>query len=153
MRLMENNLAKKKMKKKLFLSIGIFCFLAAVFVVNSAFTSKSEIVVSSNTPFPQTGSISVYKFKFASPTKEKIGELQWSATTEKCYNDNWGDFTKVTLRVHNTTDEFIKTSFRYKGDNGLISFEVRPEDDFETTEICSASVTGVVPSQKEITLR
>ena len=140
------------MKKKLFLSIGILCCLAAVFMVNSAFTTRNEIVISANSPFPQSGSISVYKYKFASSQKEKIGELPWSATTEQ-KSVSGRSWSEVNLRVHNTTDEYIKTYFTYKGANGTISFEVRPEDDFETTEICSASVTGVVPATKEITLR
>lgn len=147
------NLAKMKMKKKLFLSIGILCCLAAVFVVNSAFTTKNEIVISANSPFPQTGSITVYKYKFGSSSKVQIGELQWSATTEKDSNYKWGEYSKVTLRVHNTTDEYIKTYFTYKGANGTISVDVRPKDDFETTEICGASVTGVVPATNEITLQ
>lgn len=140
------------MKKKLFLSIGILCCLTAVFVINSAFTTKNEIVISSSTPFPQTGSITVYKYKFGSSSKVQIGELQWSATTEQ-KSASGRSWSEVNLRVHNTTDEYIKTYFTFKGANGTISFEVRPEDDFETTEICSASVTGVVPATKEITLR
>lgn len=147
------NLAKKKMKKKMFFSIGILCSLVVVLVTNSAFTTKNEIIISSNTPFPQTGSITVYKYKFASSAKEQIGELQWSATTEKKSNDKWGEYTEVTLRVHNTTDEYIKTFFTYKGGNGSITVEVSSEGDFETTEFCSSSITGVVPAQKEITLR
>ena len=147
------NLAKKKMKKKLLLSIGILCCLATVFVVNSAFTSKNEVVISTNSPFPETGSITVYKYKFGSASKVQIGELQWSATTEKDSNYKWGEYSKVTLRVHNTTDECVKTFFTYKGGNGSIKVEVGPEGDFETTEICSSSVTGVVPASKEITLR
>ena len=121
-------------------------------MVNSAFTTRNEIVISANSPFPQSGSISVYKYKFASSQKEKIGELQWSATTEQ-KSASGRSWSEVNLRVHNTTDEYIKTYFTYKGANGTISIEVRPEDDFETTEICSASVTGVVPATKEITLR
>ena len=141
------------MKKKLFLSIGILCCLATVFVVNSAFTTKNEVVISANTPFPQTGSIAVYKYKFASSAKEQIGELQWSATTEHDSNYQWGEFAKVTLRVHNTTDEYIDTFFTYKGGSGSISVKLRPGGDFETTEICGASVTGVVPGAREITIR
>lgn len=127
--------------------------MAAVFVANSAFTSKNEIVISANTPFPQTGSIKVYKYKFASSAKEQIGEIQWSAITEKVSNGKWGECSKVTLRLNNTTNEYIKVSFTYKGDNGAISAEVRPQDTWETTEICSSSVTGVVPTRNEITLR
>ncbi len=147
------NLAKQRMKKKLFLSIGILCYLAAVFVVSSAFTTKNEVVISSNTPFPQTGSIAVYKFKFASSEKVQIGELQWSATTEHDSNYKWGEFSKVTLSVHNTTDEYIDTYFTFKGASGSISVKLRPKGDFETTEICDASVSGVVPARSEITLR
>lgn len=146
------NLVTMKMKKKLFLSIGILFCLAAVFVVNSAFSTNNEIVISSNTPFPQTGSITVYKYKFGSSSKVQIGELQWSATTEQ-KSASGRSWSEVVLRVHNTTDEYVKSFFTLKGDNGTISFEVRPEDDFETKEICSSSVTGVVPATKEITLR
>ncbi len=153
MSLMGYNLAKKKMKKKLFLSIGILCCLATVFVVNSAFSTKNEIVISANSPFPQSGSIAVYKYKFASSEKIQIGELQWSATTEHDSNYKWGEYSKVTLRVHNTTDEYIDTYFTYKGASGSISVKLRPKDDFETTEICGASITGVVPARSEITLR
>lgn len=122
-----------------------------MFVVNSSFTTKVENVMTSQTPFPQTGSITVYKYKLTQ--KERIGELQWSATTEKDSNYKWGEFSKVTLRVHNTTDEYIETYFTYKGASGYINVKLRPNDDFETTEICDASVSGVVPARKEITLR
>jgi hypothetical protein len=139
-----------KMKQKLFLSIGIFCCLVFVLIASSAFTMKNEIEISSDTPFPQTGSITVYKYKQFQ--KVQIGELQWSAITEqKSYNER--TWSEVTLRVHNTTDQYIETFFTYKGNNGYIDVKVRPEDNFETTQMCNASVTGVVPATKELTLR
>ncbi len=138
------------MKKKLFLSIGILCCLAIVFVANSSFTTKNEVVIATNSPFPQTGKIIVYKYKQFE--KVQIGELQWSAITEKKTSDNWGEYNTVTLRVHNTTDQYIETYFTFKGANGVIDVKVRPEDDFETTETCSSSVTGVVPATRELTL-
>lgn len=146
------NLAKQKMKKKLLLSIGILCCLTAVFVVNSAFTTKNEIVISVDASSSQSGSIPVYKYKFASSQKEQIGEIYWSATTEKDSNYKWGEFSKVSLSLRNTTNEYIKVSFSYQGGTGSISAEVRPRDTWETTEICSASVTGVNPIQDKITL-
>lgn len=148
----EHNEMPIKMKNRLFISLGVLCCLVAVLVVNSAFTTRDEIVISSNTPFPQTGSIKVYKYKLTQ--KVEIGELQWSATTRQMSERriNGRSWSEVTLRVHNTTDEYVKSFFTFKGDNGSISFEVRPEDTYETTEICSSSVTGVVPASKEITL-
>lgn len=134
----------------MFLSIGFLCCLAALFVTNSAFTTKNEALISTDTPFPQTGTITVYKYKLFE--KIQIGELQWSAITEKKTSDNWGEYSTVTLRVHNTTDQYIETYFSYKGANGVIDVKVRPEDDFETTELCGASVTGVVPATRELTL-
>lgn len=147
------NLAKKKMKKKLLLSIGIICCLATAFVVSSAFTTKNEIVISKDVSSSQSGSIPVYKYKFASSQKEQIGEIYWSARTEKESNYKWGDYTKVSLSLRNTTNEYIKVSFSYQGGTGSISAEVRPKDTWETTEICGASVTGVNPLQDKITLQ
>lgn len=138
------------MRKKIHFLVGVICSMLALIVLNSAFTTKAELHIS-QVPFPQTGSITVYKYKLFQ--KYEIGELHWSAVTEKQSNDKWGDFCVVTLRVHNTTDEFIETTFYFKGDNGQIKVEVRPEDDFETEVVCSESVTGVVPSRKEITLQ
>ena len=57
------------------------------------------------------------------------------------------------MRVHNTTDQYVETYFTYKGANGVIDVKVRPEDDFETTEMCSFSVTGVAPATKELTIK
>ena len=132
------------------ISVGILSLFATVYVTSSAFAMKNEVVISKETPFPQTGSITVYKYKLAQ--KVQIGELQWSATKEqKTFNER--TWSEVTLRVHNTTDQYVETFFTYKGVNGVIDVKVRPEDDFETTEMCNASVTGVVPATKELTLR
>lgn len=147
---MNNNLTNLKKRKKVLISVGILSILATILVTGSAFAMKNEIMISAETPFPQTGIITVYKYKQFQ--KVQIGELQWSAITEqKSYNER--TWSEVTLRVHNTTDQYVETYFTYKGANGVIDVKVRPEDDFETTEMCSFSVTGVAPATKELTIK
>lgn len=138
------------MRKKTFVSILIICCFTAIVLVSSASTSKTGTAVAVITPFPETGTITVYKYRLFQ--KVRIGELQWSSITEqKSVEDH--TWVEVTLRVKNTTDEFVPFIFWYKGDNGSITGEVRPEDTFETTEICSDRVTGVTPAKKEIALQ
>lgn len=148
---MGNIIAGMKMTKKFLVSFGFLCCMAVMLVFTCSFIAKKEIKISENPPFPQTGSITVYKYKLAQ--KILIGELQWTAITEKDSNDKWGEFCRVSLRVHNTTDEYIDTFFTFNGSSGSINVKLRPGEDFETTEICSASVTGVVPATKELTIR
>lgn len=138
------------MRKRIFVTVFIICCFVAMVLVSSASAAKLETSVTVNTPFPETGTITVYKFKLFQ--KVKIGELQWSSITEqKSVEDHaWAE---VTLRVKNTTDEFVPFIFWYKGDNGSITGEVRPEDTFETKEICSNRITGVTPAKKEIALQ
>lgn len=138
------------MRKKTFVSILIICCFTAIVLVSRASTSKTGTAVAVITPFPETGTITVYKYRLFQ--KVRIGELQWSSITEqKSVEDH--TWVEVTLRVKNTTDEFVPFIFWYKGDNGSITGEVRPEDTFETTEICSDRVTGVTPAKKEIALQ
>lgn len=138
------------MRKKTFVSILIICCFTAIVLVGSASTAKTGAAVAVITPFPETGTITVYRYRLFQ--KVRIGELQWSSITEqKSVEDH--TWAEVTLRVKNTTDEFVPFIFWFKGDNGSIRGEVRPEDTFETTEICSDRVTGVTPAKKEIALQ
>lgn len=106
-----------------------------------------------HTPFPQTGVIKVYKYKVFN--KEEIGELRWTATTERKYDLKKEDYyTMINITVENTTSEYVNFSFDFKGvQNGYASGEVSPHGTWRSGALFSgANCTGVVPNRSEITL-
>ena len=106
-----------------------------------------------HTPFPQTGVIKVYKYKVF--IKEEIGELRWTATTERKYDSIKEDYyTIINITVENKTSEYVNFSFDFTGvQNGSASGEVSPHGTWRSGTLFSgADCTGVVPNRTEITL-
>lgn len=105
------------------------------------------------TPFPQTGSITVYKYKMFN--KVEIGELKWVATTERKFNSQKEDYyTEIHITVENKTDEYVSFSFDFTGvqDEGLCG-EVSPHGTWRSgARYSSGNCTGVQPTKTEITI-
>lgn len=122
--------------------------------LSHAISSIAVAVIDSTphqTPFPQTGSIPVYKYRLGQ--KEKIGELQWTATVKHVNSSSKENFTVVNIHVKNTTDTWVKGAFNFIEDDGVEMFEVSPVGRWDSKDLLkSENCLGVKPDQKEIVL-
>jgi hypothetical protein len=117
------------------------------------FKTYNQQVIPVGTPFPQTGEITVYKYKMFK--KEEIGKLIWVARTERKYNsqkDNY--YSEINITVENKTSEYVEFSFDFTGvQNEGVSGEVSPHGTWRSgAKLSSEDCTGVEPTKKEITI-
>lgn len=140
------------MKKLTFL---ILVIIAGMCICSFTAENPAQRINIANTsvPFPQTGVIKVYKYRLFN--KEEIGELRWTATTERKYDSKKEDYYSIiNITIENTTNEYVSFSFDFKGvQNGYASGEVSPHGTWRSGALYSgADCTGVVPNRTEITL-
>ena len=109
------------------------------------FKTNNQQVIPVSTPFPQTGEITVYKYKMFN--KEEIGKLIWVARTERKYNSQKDHYySEINITVENKTSEFVEFSFDFTG-------EVSPHGTWRSgAKLSSEDCTGVEPTKKEITI-
>lgn len=117
------------------------------------FKTYNQQVTLVGTPFPQTGEITVYKYKMFN--KEEIGKLIWVARTERKYN-SLGDhyYSEINITVENKTSEYVEFSFDFTGvQNEGVRGEVSPHGTWRSgAKLSSENCTGVEPTKKEITI-
>lgn len=139
------------MKKILILLLAIS--IGAGLCGSKLYNQKISINNIYGTPFPQTGAITVYKYKVFN--KEEIGELKWVATTERKFNSQKDDYyTEIHITVENKTSEYVSFSFDFTGvQNEGLCGEVSPHGTWRSgARFSNGNCTGVQPTKTEITI-